>query len=186
MKREGRQHGVVRTYPILPSPLSQKRNLRNTVDSAVVTGLFTKVSKKPTNKSKFTGKCGTARCNECHIHPATKAKDKAKGTMKLRSIEGSDPEMTSCCAGASATRALAYLAGERSYDDHDFDYDYDYDYDCNVEYGIGLASIVTQEIITGEGENEDESTGYLDVGLCWGEGDEFRDDGWYLVGHNSP
>ncbi|PWA81881.1 hypothetical protein CTI12_AA182340 [Artemisia annua] len=114
MKREGRQHGVVRTYPILSPPLSQKRNVKKTVDSAVVTGLFTKVSKRPTNQSKFTGKCGTARCNECHIHPATKSKDKAKGTMKVRSIEGSDPEMISCGAGASATRALANVKGTKN------------------------------------------------------------------------
>ncbi|KAI3520718.1 hypothetical protein L1887_10168 [Cichorium endivia] len=186
MKREGRQHGVVRSYIILPTTLSQRRYVK-TVDSASVAGLFTKVSRKPTNQSKFTGKCDKARCIGCHIHPATKSKDKAKGTMKFRSI-GSDPGLI----GTSATGVLAYLASEASYDDGDElydgaidDYDNDYHEDTNytVDIGIGLASIITEERIGGE--DKDDSLSYCDVGLCWGEGDadEHGDDGWYLVGH---
>ncbi|KAI3799232.1 hypothetical protein L1987_34523 [Smallanthus sonchifolius] len=102
MKREGRQHGVVRSYPILPTPLSRQRRYVKTEDSASVAGLFTKVSRKPTNQSKFTGKCGKARCLGCHIHPVCKSKEKAKGTMKLRSI--------GCPAGTSAIDALAHIA----------------------------------------------------------------------------
>ncbi|KAK1410065.1 hypothetical protein QVD17_36598 [Tagetes erecta] len=111
MKREGRQHGVVRSYPILPTPLSRQRRYVKTVDSSsVAAGTFTKVSTRPTNHSKFTGKCGTARCLGCHMHPVCKSKNKAKGTMKLRSIS----------AGTSAIEALAYLANDENYDD---DYD---------------------------------------------------------------
>ncbi|KAM0022703.1 hypothetical protein Hdeb2414_s0023g00632061 [Helianthus debilis subsp. tardiflorus] len=124
MKREGRQHGVVRSYPILPTPLSRQRRYTKTVDSASVTGLFTKVSSKPTNQSKFTGKCGTSRCLSCHIHPVCKSKDKAKGTMKLRSSV-SHRELISCPAGTSAIEALAYLARHESYDDDDTIDDYD-------------------------------------------------------------
>ncbi|GJR15587.1 hypothetical protein Tco_0798239 [Tanacetum coccineum] len=183
MKREGRQHGVVRTYPILEAtPLSQQRYVKNNmVDPAIVTGMFTKVSGKPTNQSKFTGKCGTARCSECHIHPATKAKDKAKGTMKVRSIEESDPELVSCGAGASATRAFAYLAGEGSYNDNDeyeggIDvYESDDDSDTTFDEYEGEFGVVSEEPIRVEG--------YCDVGLCWAEGDaqESQDDEWCLV-----
>ncbi|XP_071734963.1 uncharacterized protein [Rutidosis leptorrhynchoides] len=187
MKREGRQHGVVRSHPILPTPFSHKRYVK-TVDPTLVTGLFTKVSNKPTNQSKFTGKCGTARCPGCHIHPATKSKDKAKGTMKLRS---SDPDhgLISNRDGNSATSALAYLGNDKSYDEGDqFDHDYDYDYDDNnrseVEDGIGFASsIVTSEPI--ESEDKDEFMSYCDVGSGWGDGDLDEFDGWYLVEHNN-
>ncbi|KAK9061686.1 hypothetical protein SSX86_018869 [Deinandra increscens subsp. villosa] len=151
MKREGRQHGVVRTHPILPTPLARQRRYVKTVDSASVAGLFTKVSRKPTNQSKFTGKCGTPRCLGCHTHPVCRSKDKAKGTMKLRSI-GSD-----CPSGSSAIDALAYLARDGGYDQEDAIDDYDYDF----EFGIGVESIVTEEVI--EVENEDEE--------------------WYFVGH---
>ncbi|CAH1437744.1 unnamed protein product [Lactuca virosa] len=188
MKREGRQHGVVRSYMILPTTLSQRKYVK-TVDSASVAGMFTKVSRKPTNQSKFTGKCGKARCVGCHIHPATKSKDKAKGTMKLRSI-GSDPGLIGYPTCTSATGVLADLASDACYDDgdeydgaiEDCDYDYHEDTNCNVEIGIGLASIVTEEQIGGE--DKDDCMSYCDVGLCWGEGDadENRDDGWYLVG----
>ncbi|PON44052.1 hypothetical protein PanWU01x14_269880 [Parasponia andersonii] len=87
MKREGRQNGMVRTYQILPSPLNPRPETRfvNRFDSPATAGLFTRVPSKPTNHSKFTGKCGQPRCNGCHLHPACKAKDKTKGTRKLKS-----------------------------------------------------------------------------------------------------
>ncbi|KAI3969137.1 hypothetical protein MKW92_052883 [Papaver armeniacum] len=72
MKREGRQHGMVRSYMVLPSPYCI-RHLP-----------YTKVSRKPTNHSKFPGKCGVARCTDCHINPGNKSKDKAKGTQKFK------------------------------------------------------------------------------------------------------
>ncbi|XP_023741520.1 uncharacterized protein LOC111889604 [Lactuca sativa] len=131
MKREGRQHGFVRSYIIFPTPLSQQRRVK-TVDSASVAGLFTKVSRKPTNQSKFTGKCGKARCIGCHIHPATKSKDKTKGTMKLRSI-GSDHGIIGYPSGTSATGVLAYLASNACYDGDDDEYDGAIE-DCDYDY----------------------------------------------------
>ncbi|XP_022869827.1 uncharacterized protein LOC111389172 [Olea europaea var. sylvestris] len=86
MKREGRQHGTVRTTAILPPPLRPVARHFNKLGSPPTAGMFTKVSSKPTNHSKFTSKCGRPRCNGCHIHPACKAKDKAKGAKKLRLI----------------------------------------------------------------------------------------------------
>ncbi|KAK9272908.1 hypothetical protein L1049_003287 [Liquidambar formosana] len=89
MKREGRQHGLVRTNRILPSPFNARSESRfvNKFDSPPTAGLFTKVQSKPTNHSKFTGKCNRPRCTGCHVHPACKSKDKAKGTQKLRSCD---------------------------------------------------------------------------------------------------
>lgn len=87
MKREGRQHGMVRTYRIIPSPWNPRPETRfiNELDFPPTAGLFTKVSSKPTNHSKFTGKCGKPRCSGCRLHPVQKAKDKAKGSHKLKS-----------------------------------------------------------------------------------------------------
>ncbi|KAI3844393.1 hypothetical protein MKX03_019892 [Papaver bracteatum] len=99
MKREGRQHGMVRSYMVLPSPLNPtpKSKIVNALDSRPTAGAFTKVSRKPTNHSKFTGKCGVARCTDCHINPGSKSKDKAKGTQKLKS-----------CSAAMNQRSLAW------------------------------------------------------------------------------
>ncbi|KAI3902572.1 hypothetical protein MKW92_015513 [Papaver armeniacum] len=98
MKREGRQHGMVRSFLVLPSPLNPtpKSKIVNALDSRPTAGAFTKVSRKPTNHSKFTGKCGVARCTDCHINPGNKSKDKAKGTQKLKS-----------CSAAMNQRSLA-------------------------------------------------------------------------------
>ncbi|KAI3931419.1 hypothetical protein MKX01_040336 [Papaver californicum] len=87
MKREGRQHGMVRSYMILPSPINPTPNSKivNALDTRPTAGAFTKVSRNPTNHWKFTGKCGAARCTDCHINPGNKSKDKAKGTQMLNS-----------------------------------------------------------------------------------------------------
>ncbi|XP_076944478.1 uncharacterized protein LOC143615157 [Bidens hawaiensis] len=121
MKREGRQHGVVPSYPIRPTPLSHQRRHVKTVDSASLSGLFTKVSKKPTNQSKYTGKCGAARCLGSSIHSVYKSKDKAKGTVKLKSVGSHDRQsIIGCPTGTSAIDALAYLARDEGYEDYDF------------------------------------------------------------------
>ncbi|XP_015971414.1 uncharacterized protein LOC107494889 [Arachis duranensis] len=111
MKREGRQHGMVRTYIILPSPLNPRPKTRpvTQLDSPPTAGLFTKVSSKPTNHSKFTGKCGTPRCTGCHLHPACKSKDKTKGTQKDKNWRvTNEPDLN--FRGLSATRMLDHLS----------------------------------------------------------------------------
>ncbi|KAF5188762.1 histone-lysine N-methyltransferase trithorax-like protein [Thalictrum thalictroides] len=89
MRREGRQHGMVRTCMILPSPLNPRPNSRvvNELNSLPTAGMYTKVSRKPTNHSKYTSKCGKANCEGqgCHTHPVCKSKAKAKGTQKFNS-----------------------------------------------------------------------------------------------------
>ncbi|CAM9000428.1 unnamed protein product [Rhodiola kirilowii] len=57
MKREGRHHGMVRTYRILPAPLNKTNKLWfvNRIDTPPTAELFTKISSKPKNHSKSTG-----------------------------------------------------------------------------------------------------------------------------------
>ncbi|KAI3863651.1 hypothetical protein MKW98_031243 [Papaver atlanticum] len=76
-----------KSYMVLPSPLNPtpKSKIVNALESRPTAGAYIKVSRKPTNHSKFTGKCGVARCTDCHINPGNKSKDKAKGTQKLKS-----------------------------------------------------------------------------------------------------
>ncbi|PWA81884.1 hypothetical protein CTI12_AA182370 [Artemisia annua] len=113
MKKEGRQHSVVRSYPIHSAPLSQQRKAIN-VDPAS----GSKVSRKPTNQPKFNGKYGTPRYAGYRIYTASKSNDKAKGTMKSMSI-AYDHKMIECPIGASTADALAYLASYISYCDGD-------------------------------------------------------------------
>ncbi|CAL1385924.1 unnamed protein product [Linum trigynum] len=135
MKREGRQHGMVRTYPIMPSPMNPGPNSASAaVDDSPpppTAGVFTKVSRKPTNHSKFTGKCRVPRCNECHIHPCGKSKDKAKGTHKSRAGSHdvatghlmwrlADRQHVSDSDGlSSATEISGYLVASNEYNDDD-------------------------------------------------------------------
>ncbi|MFS7970399.1 hypothetical protein Hanom_Chr09g00820541 [Helianthus anomalus] len=190
MKREGRQHGYVSCYHNLPASLSRQRFVKM-VDSASTMGLFAKVPTKPTNHSKFTGKCRKPRCNGCHLHPVCKSKAKAKGAMKIRSIDHEN-DLAKYSFGTSATGVLAYLA-DGGYDNDDYDYDYDdrveenynynYGYDYDYEYNDNDderdndVDVKTDD----DDDDEDETMSFCDVGLCWGHGDE-DDDGWYLVG----
>ncbi|VFQ96850.1 unnamed protein product [Cuscuta campestris] len=127
MKREGRQHGLVPTCPVLhPRPPQPKH-----IYSSCTAGPFARVSPKPTNHSKFTGKCARAKCLECHVTSAGKAKGKAKGTLKQRSADavadnksiawrvGNHHHYKPChdVPGFSATGILDHLAGV-DYTDH--------------------------------------------------------------------
>ncbi|KAI8533514.1 hypothetical protein RHMOL_Rhmol10G0017100 [Rhododendron molle] len=80
---------MVRNYPILEPPFNPRPESRylNRFDSPPTAGLFTKVSSKPTNHSKFTGICGRPKCAGCHAHPVSKSRPKAKGNQKLRSCD---------------------------------------------------------------------------------------------------
>ncbi|KAE8655818.1 putative Calcium-binding site [Hibiscus syriacus] len=80
MKSKGHQHGMVRTYRVLPF-LRPESQFVQQLDSPMIEGVFTKVPTKPTDHSKFTGRCGKPRCLECRMHPACKSKDKAKGSL---------------------------------------------------------------------------------------------------------
>ncbi|GMY13194.1 Histone-lysine N-methyltransferase trithorax-like protein [Fagus crenata] len=141
MKREGRQHGLVRTYRFIPSSIDPIRYV-NEFHSPPTAGLFTKVPSEPTNHSKFTGKCGTPRCTECHMNPTFKSKNKTKGTQKLNSHDMVlNTRLITCNVmyghkqpglsffGFSATNLLALLTGTIYYDEVYDPYDpYPYDH----------------------------------------------------------
>ncbi|XP_051143955.1 uncharacterized protein LOC127260285 [Andrographis paniculata] len=134
MKREGRQHGMVRTNPILsvPShPRPRARRVVNQLSSPPTAGVFARVPTRPTAHSKFTGKCGRPQCRDCHDHiPACKSKDKAKGAQKSRSSSDTmssyrliawrvvDSAPGFRFSGLSASGVLDYL-GRRDDDDDD-------------------------------------------------------------------
>ncbi|CAK8541202.1 unnamed protein product [Lathyrus sativus] len=130
MKREGKQHGMVRTYRILPNPNPGTRFVTR-FDSPPTAGLFTKVPSKPTNHSKFTGKCGKARCTDCRLHPVSKSKNKSKGSLKhFQVMDQPGLKFT----GLSATGTLNHISNwyvdgddeeEESVVDHVDDYDDD-------------------------------------------------------------
>ncbi|XVF16278.1 hypothetical protein REPUB_Repub10bG0017400 [Reevesia pubescens] len=214
MKREGRQHGMVRTYRILPSPWNPRPEPRfvQQFDSSPTAGLFTKVPGKPTNHSKFTGRCGRPRCLGCHMHPACKSKDKTKGTHKLRSNDiGTNYRLITWrvvdgrpglkFSGFSATRILdhlsndyedSYYEGNDDYINHD-DHDYDYNDDDNndvVNDGFKMNSQSLEGEIEEKIIDDDKNEGVYvdydddddDIEFVLDQELEEEEEGWCLVG----
>ncbi|KAJ4872389.1 Uncharacterized protein Rs2_45942 [Raphanus sativus] len=95
MKREGCQHGVVRTLMIRPSELNPRpaNQFVNQFDSPPAFGVFAKVPSKPTNHSKFTGKCERSKCSDCHVSPAKKSANKSKGGRKEQAMAWSEDKL---------------------------------------------------------------------------------------------
>ncbi|RZS04354.1 hypothetical protein BHM03_00034671 [Ensete ventricosum] len=102
MRREGRQHGLVRTHSLLQS--SHRPRALHQLHAPPTAGVFSKVPSKPTNHSKFIGRCGGGKpmCKACHAKPASKSRGKAKGSSKLR-------DGLAIRRGASATEAVGIL-----------------------------------------------------------------------------
>ncbi|KAL0344075.1 UNVERIFIED_CONTAM: hypothetical protein Sangu_1294900 [Sesamum angustifolium] len=194
MKREGRQHGMVRNYLIQSNPLDPRprRRTLNELTSPPTAGLFTKVSTKPTNHSKFTGKCGRPMCRGCHSHPVSKSRDKAKGAQKIKAASDVvsnyrlitwrvvDARPGLKLTGFSATSVLDYI----DYMDRDYEADDNYDADINVEdsYHDHQVSYPSIEIIEeddddniNDGINEDA------MSFCEVVEDEDEDEDWCLV-----
>ncbi|XVF13974.1 hypothetical protein REPUB_Repub09cG0016300 [Reevesia pubescens] len=95
MKRESRQHGMVRTFRVLsstwnPNPETQSFHR---LDSPPAAGLLSDVPSNLSNHSKFTGKCGRPQYLECHLNPVSKSKDKTKGTRKFRTNKVASPRL---------------------------------------------------------------------------------------------
>src|SRR4051812_22013305 len=87
MKREGFQHGAVRVNRNKLLRISGNGNGAGGEASPeqLAGGVaYARAPSKPTNASRDRGKCRRPRCAGCHQHPATKARDKAKGARKLR------------------------------------------------------------------------------------------------------
>eukprot|EP00268_Persea_americana_P026268 TRINITY_DN25655_c0_g1_i4.p1 TRINITY_DN25655_c0_g1~~TRINITY_DN25655_c0_g1_i4.p1 ORF type:complete len:293 (-),score=53.52 TRINITY_DN25655_c0_g1_i4:31-909(-) len=121
MKREGRQHGLVSSKELLRNSRPSAKII-NGFGSPPTARFYSKVSSKPTNHSKFTGKCARPRCMECHTLPVCKSRDKAKGSQKLRSCDVAtnhrliawrimDKGVGQNYTGVSATGLLSHLSG---------------------------------------------------------------------------
>ncbi|KFK37016.1 hypothetical protein AALP_AA4G201100 [Arabis alpina] len=123
MKREGRQHGIVRTGMIHPSGFNPRPV--NRLDSPPAFGVFTKAPSKPTNHSKFTGKCERSKFSNCHVSPAMKSGDKSKGRRKLQSTGWSGEYKLDRLIGSDSS-SVEFILDTLC----DEDYDYDHDDDC--------------------------------------------------------
>ncbi|KAL1198420.1 hypothetical protein V5N11_004235 [Cardamine amara subsp. amara] len=126
MKREGRQHGFVRTGMIHP-PGSNPRPTNqpvNQLDSPPAFGVFTKVPSKPTNHSKFTGKFERSKYSNCHVSPAIKSGDKSKGRRKLQASGWSGEDKLDRLIGSGSSSA-AYILDSLYGEDYDDDHVYD-------------------------------------------------------------
>nr|XP_010930430.1 uncharacterized protein LOC105051598 [Elaeis guineensis] len=108
MRREGRQHGLVITCSLPDTHPKPKSRVLNRLDGPPTAGVYTKVPTKPTNHSKFTGRCSKTMWASCHFRPAYKSKDKAKGNHKLKS-SAMDSGGKLWFNGVSATRVLDHL-----------------------------------------------------------------------------
>ncbi|CAL1391578.1 unnamed protein product [Linum trigynum] len=133
MKREGRQHGIARTYPVCPNQPNLARLIKSS-SSPLIVGTFTPVPPKPTtNHSKYIGRCGTRHNG--------KSKNNIKGSHKLRwhdavsnhgvaarwAEEGSRFHSGYCYGGVSVAGLLEKLAIDADRDD---DGCQDNDHDC--------------------------------------------------------
>ncbi|KAJ4974807.1 hypothetical protein NE237_007981 [Protea cynaroides] len=217
MRREGRQHGVVRTFVVTKDMTAfaaakdmtafaaipyynSKNRVVNRFDTPATAGNFMKVSSKPTNHSKPTGKCSRPRCQGCRFHPVYKSKDKAKGSHKERSYDLVNSigwnGVGLSYAGFSATAILDQLASRHdhwddNYDDeeeveYDLDDVYNQTHDCSYLEDISPALIVReiQEIDHEAGEEEEEEEdddddrmSFCEVGFVF----ELVDEGWCVV-----
>ncbi|KAK1271469.1 hypothetical protein QJS04_geneDACA004423 [Acorus gramineus] len=163
MKREGRQHGLVRTHKLIFSPDHPRpSNIRiaNEVSGPAMAGSFVKAPSKPTNHSKFTSKYSWS-----HVLPVSKSKEKAKGNHKFRSFDGG-------FSGWSSEEALRCLGGDDDDDDDDDDDELvESGFDCGDDH-----SVVEGGVGDGEGLGE--------VGLeivLGGLDDDCEEEDWCFV-----
>jgi hypothetical protein len=199
MKREGRHHGNAKSHPNktaryiekLPSATVEiranktARSLEKLPPASVEIGAdqLQLLHPKPTNGSRFTGKCKKPRCKSCHYHPVTKSKDKAKGSYKLKScdvalnhklvswrIVGDDLGILNY-KGASASAVLKDLAGsiyssnyscDETNEFHERAKEVGYDVD-NLSYGYGGGSF---------NNSIDNSSDFIEFGGLFDEKDE--------------
>ncbi|XP_041006436.1 uncharacterized protein LOC121251158 [Juglans microcarpa x Juglans regia] len=195
MKREGRQHGMVRTYRILPSSVNPRPETRfiNKFDSPPTAGLFTKVPSKPTNHSKFTGKCATPRCTGCHVHPTSKSKLKAKGAQKLKSndvminsrfvswrVVDGQPGLN--FSSISATDLMDHLSSDYMNDDEVSDLDDEHNESVDLtstNRGNDNVEVDTKNNNEEKHVIDDDEMSFCDVGLRLDRVEE--EEGWCLV-----
>jgi len=137
MKREGKQHGMVMNYQILPNPTPGTRFITR-FDSPPTSSIFTKVSSKPTNHSKFTGKCGTPQCSGCRLNPVARSKNKSNDNYYNRHLDQSNSKLTRL----SATRTLKHLSScyvdDEGEDESVDNIDFKVNYPCTPDEEVGF------------------------------------------------
>ncbi|KAF9623129.1 hypothetical protein IFM89_037645 [Coptis chinensis] len=204
MKREGgQQHGMVRNCKISPSPIINPNP--NSYSKLIIN---TPLTSRPTNHSKFTGKCDRAKGIRYYVHPTCKSKDKGKGTYKIRSSDVAvNQKLVSWRAvdskrhqglnyvGVSANEFLGRLSNYYHDDDDDYDDEGEVDvvdesFGLDANEFLGQVVEVVEEAIGIDGPNEvdddEDSDGmsFCDVGFVVEQldGDGDGDEDWCLVG----
>ncbi|CAH8386127.1 unnamed protein product [Eruca vesicaria subsp. sativa] len=193
MKREGKQHGMVKTLLILPPlPNTKPKSRWIPMTYNPTSGSFAKVPSKPTNHSRSTGKCWSATCPECHSHPLSKSRVKSKGCSKMRASDVTynmltwqvPPGGTRPClklSGFSATGILNLMSDDDDYaDDHDYQSDDEKEGDV-VEEVVNIQSDDGEKREDGS-HDDDGRLSFCDVGLMMIDHvEEFDEEGWCLV-----
>ncbi|XAR54880.1 hypothetical protein NMG60_11030205 [Bertholletia excelsa] len=194
MKKEGRQH--VRRRPELPDPtvsVEPETRLQNLqpLRLAPHRRLARSGFRQPANHSKFTCNCDRPRCSKCHIHRATKSKDKVKAqkvpssntvlSYGLRTWRVVDPKPRLNFAGFCAIEILDHLGGE--YDEEGDFLDVVYEESCYLgNDGLTMEASSKNNADDGGNGDDDENNNmsFCDVALGLDRVDE--DEGWCLVG----
>lgn len=152
---------------ILPLPLNPRPNARvvNPVESQPTSGLYTKVSSKPTNHSKFTGKCGKQRCPDCRSHPVYKSMSKAKGAQKLKSCDVAKNHLLVSWRVADETKGMNRVS--RYLDDEDEEFE-------DEAYGMRDSPGLTGIVI----EDDNSDIDFCKVGFVLEQG---GDEDWCII-----
>ncbi|KAL2944854.1 Holliday junction ATP-dependent DNA helicase RuvA [Bienertia sinuspersici] len=193
---------MVRTCHVL----SDRRRIINKIDSLPIAGIFTKIPNKPTNHSKFTGKCGKVNISDCHLHPVSKSKLKSKGAQKLKTFDSAavNHQLNALQIddfrnfGYSASRVLHDLEADyHCYFNHHDDYDDVHD-DHDGEHEEGESVVETMindddddkddkdDVIIHVGVTDDGDDGYMgfyDVAYLVNSVD-VDEEGWLIIGGN--
>ncbi|XP_073013834.1 uncharacterized protein [Typha latifolia] len=199
MKREGWKHGMNKGVDVgrRRSLFHARANYKPAEDleSSPATGVLQpQLLLKPTNSSKFTGKCRKARCRSCHYHPVSKSRDKAKGEYKLKSC---DVALNHRLVSWRVVDEGSTLSGNCRYDDADEEEEDDNDHD--IEYGgqsmepdsfsneeiIHVLELESEELMkpaeedeqTMDDSEEDDDMDFYKVGIAW----EYTDEDDWLV-----
>lgn len=177
VREEGRgataQHGPVPPNP--PRAFQSEPRYLNRFDSPHMAGLFTPVSTKPTNHSKFTSKCGLPRCMSCHESPVQKSKNKTKGMQKLQlvtwRVADAKPGLKVC--GFSATELLDQMDGEYVTEA----------YEMSCEIGSLAVDIKDHDEDKSEnkGYADEESDDLCDAEFVWGDWVGYEYEDWCFV-----
>lgn len=161
MRREGRQHGLVRTYRILPPPLNP-RLVNNSSTSPSTAALFTRLPSKPTkaNRKLWSGQVHWLRSNDI-----ASTSNKLL-TWRVLTGPGSGPVLN--------------LSGLSDLSGNGVDECEDKGEEAEVEK---MKRENSDKEDGGGSHDDDESMSFYDVGMMMMEHvlDNDEDDGWCLV-----